>query len=593
MTEIWGIFIKFAGKIIFGMRKSRIIFIFVWLILVCSCGGGSGLDAKFQEIDRMCDSVPEAAMDSLAAIDRTGLSEKDLNRYRLLWIKSRDKAYIAHTSDSIILDVIDYYAKHRNEGLYAEALYYGGRVYSDIGDLPTALEFFQKSLNEIPEDEVNLCFKGIVLDQTGRLLHSLRLDSAAINYLEKSLLIDSIINKTKSGTAFTHGLLASSYQNIDDIKNAHKHMDMAVRLTSELPTNDRHSINVEFAIMLLYEGKIDSALNVIRPLPFVVDSITIPYCLAVASEIYRDAGIQDTAYMYARQLTKLSSSYNKRTGFKVIFSDRLSSYVSKDTLLKLMPEYKKSVEEYLDTHEGKQAIMQNSRFNYAIHVKKLNKAEKALREYRYALLATGSIATILLLVAIIVFIFRKFIKVKKESNFMEILNISESLKNETNQSLQDNCEESGFNESLSSEDNDYADIKKSLLDKMSAIKSNKIYSLVDEGIVNSDIYEELKEKIKNEKCIADSENTWDRIEELIEKVSPGFNKRLDILTEGNITPSERKVALLMKCGITPTNISRLLARGRNTISSQRRSLADKISEDKLSLDSLDKIIITL
>ena len=145
------------------MRKGY-IFILIWICLaaVCSCGGGSGLDAKFQEIDRLCDSIPEAAIDSIATIDQTGLSEKDINRYRLLWIKSRDKSYIAHTSDSLILDVIDYYDKHRSEGLYAEALYYGGRVYSDFGNLPTVLEFFQKSLEEIPEVEANLLFRSSI-----------------------------------------------------------------------------------------------------------------------------------------------------------------------------------------------------------------------------------------------------------------------------------------------------------------------------------------------------------------------------------------------------------------------------------------------
>lgn len=575
------------------MRKIRIIIILAWLIAVCSCGGRSGLDAKFQEIDRLCDSIPEAAIDSLSTIDQTGLSEKDLNCYRLLWIKSRDKAYIAHTSDTLVLDVIDYYDKHRSEGLYAEALYYGGRVYSDLGDLPTALEFYQKSLDELPEDDTHLRFKGTVLDQTGRLLHTLRLDSAAIEYLEKSLEIYRVIKQTTSNEAFTHGLLASSFRAQNNIKKARKHIDEAIRISSISDESDRITILSEFAYMLYHEQKIDSALMVVRPLPFLVDSLSTPFCLAVAATIYKDAGILDTAYMYARSLTKLKTPYNKKTGYMVIFSDTMRTYIPNDTLLNLMPEYKKVIEEYLNTHEAEQAIMQNSRFNYSVHVKERNKAEKALREYRNALLATGSIITILLLVAAIAFIYRKFTKVKIESNFMEILNISESLKNETNQSLQYICEDSGFNESTSSADSNYADIKKSLLDKMSAIKSNKTDSLVDEGIVNSGIYEELKEKIKNEKCIADSENTWDRIEELIEKVSPGFNKRLDILTEGNITPSERKVALLMKCGITPINISRLLARGRNTISSQRRSLADKISEEKLSLDSLDKIIITL
>lgn len=140
-----------------------------------------------RRIDRR---LPLEAIRCLDSINNEGVSEKELNRYRLLWIKSRDKAYIAHTSDTLILDVIDYYDRHRSEGLYPEALYYGGRVYSDLGDLPTALEFFQKSFDEMPEDDAHLRFRMIVLNQKGRALHNLRLDSEAINYLEQYLLID-------------------------------------------------------------------------------------------------------------------------------------------------------------------------------------------------------------------------------------------------------------------------------------------------------------------------------------------------------------------------------------------------------------------
>ncbi|MDE6553695.1 MAG: hypothetical protein K2K98_12180 [Muribaculaceae bacterium] len=318
------------------MRNIWIGVIFACLISVCSCGGGSGLDMRLKEIDRLCDSIPEAAIDSLAAIDQTCLSEKDLNRYRLLWIKSRDKAYVAHRSDTLILDVIDYYDKHRGEGLYPEALYYGGRVYSDLGDLPTALEFFQKSLEEIPEDDAHLHFRGIVLDQTGRLLHTLRLDSAAIKYLEKSLVVNTNKDKDFYNIAFTHSLLSGSYIGIKNYRKAREHMDSALKLSTFLSKEDSLTILTSFARMLLYEKKIESALDVIRPLPSIVDSITTPFCLATAAQIYSEAGIPDTAYIYARQLTRLHAPYNKRIGYKVIFSDKLRNYVPKDTLMILM-----------------------------------------------------------------------------------------------------------------------------------------------------------------------------------------------------------------------------------------------------------------
>ncbi len=270
------------------MRITKIIILGLWLLAVCSCGRGRHY-AEFRRIDRLCDSVPEEALRMLDSIDRTGLSEKELFRYDLLLIKSRDKAYQVHKSDSLILNVIDYYAKHRGEGLYAEALYYGGRVYSDLGDLPTALEFFQESLDEIPDDNEHLRFRSVVLNQTGRLLQNLRLDTEAVKYLEESLYIDSITHETAFGIAFTHNLLAASYRSQNKFKLARKHIDEAVRLSSKLDKFDRFTILTENAYMHYREGKIDSALIEIRPLPSVVDSLTTPFCLAVAAQIYKDA----------------------------------------------------------------------------------------------------------------------------------------------------------------------------------------------------------------------------------------------------------------------------------------------------------------
>ena len=65
-------------------------------------------------------------------------------------IKAADKAYIAHASDTGILRVVDYYRAHPDSTLYAESLYYAGRVYSDLGDSPTALKYFQTSVSSCP-----------------------------------------------------------------------------------------------------------------------------------------------------------------------------------------------------------------------------------------------------------------------------------------------------------------------------------------------------------------------------------------------------------------------------------------------------------
>ena len=94
-------------------------------------------DTRLKEIAEIVSDSPQEALLSLDSIDCQTLSESDRHYYDLLTIKAKDKAYIDHTSDSLILDVISYYENNSPRSLYAEALYYGGRVYSDMGDAPT------------------------------------------------------------------------------------------------------------------------------------------------------------------------------------------------------------------------------------------------------------------------------------------------------------------------------------------------------------------------------------------------------------------------------------------------------------------------
>jgi len=579
-----------------------------------SCGDGKKLQGKFEEIDRVSDIDARKAMSMLDSIDYASLQESERHRYDLLHIKTRDKAYVTHTSDSLVLDVIDYYADHRKEGLYPEALYYGGRVYSDMGDLPTALEYFQKAIDATPDDKTYLRFKGIVFNQTGRLLHSLRLDLDAIEYLEKSLKIAKQLNESDYILAFTHELLGNSYLNINDIKNARRNIDKAVMYSSSISDSDRASILIDFSRILAIEEKSDSALSVIRPLPSLVDTLALSRCLALASEIYRDAGILDTAYMYARQLTRLKEPSNQRTGYKVIFSDELRNYVSEDTLIALLPEYKGAVESFLDSHEGENVIMQNTRYNYSVHERKRMEAEKRL--YFYAVISALAIIASLILLSIQ--LYRKFRKADTEVGVVTAINImkespvmyidrSEIKTENPVQALMDDsgsdCKDAQptqetciYPESADADNHEkLADIKDRILSEIRAFNGKDEHSLVNPAILASQIYISLRDKLESQNHItyAEEKSVYKSLEELIESISEGFFYRLNILTEGMITDSERKMAMLIKCGFSPLQISVLLGREKNTISTHRRNLAFKISGLKKADYSLDLIIISL
>ena len=120
--------------------------------ILCSCSH-STQDERLIRISEIVSDSPQTAIACLDSIDPKQLSEADRHLFDLLTVKANDKAYIAHKSDSLIRDVISYYERHDKDPLYAEALYYGGRVYSDLGDYPTSLRYFQNALDMTPADE--------------------------------------------------------------------------------------------------------------------------------------------------------------------------------------------------------------------------------------------------------------------------------------------------------------------------------------------------------------------------------------------------------------------------------------------------------
>ena len=128
------------------MKLHKLLFFSLCLLCLCSCK-----DHRSPHILSVVDSLtyvhPDSAINLLNSLKAQMNNEPESTQmyYRLLQIKANDKAYIPHTSDSIILPIVEYYEKKRGEGHLMEAYYYAGRVYRDLQDAPHALDYFQRA----------------------------------------------------------------------------------------------------------------------------------------------------------------------------------------------------------------------------------------------------------------------------------------------------------------------------------------------------------------------------------------------------------------------------------------------------------------
>lgn len=554
------------------------------LLSANSCGYGKH-DSRLEEIAGVLADSPQLAVERLDSFDPSGLREHDSHYYDFLRIKARDKAYMRHTTDSVIRDVIAYYSSHRGSGLYPEALYYGGRVSRDLGDYPIALRYFQDALVEIPDDEGHLQLRGCIVSQTGSLLNKLRLYTQAIPYIEESIRIDSLTADT-FGLAHDHKLLGAIYMHKRELDSADVCFNKALEYFSYMEPEDRVIPRVYLAACQYYKGNIDSALMLIRGLPEISHPLDKNISLNYAARIYLQAGILDTAYMYAHELAYIPCA-NQKTGYQLLLSPELSDLLPPDSVRKYVAGYRAVMEDYLNKHESTAALIQNSYYNYSTHVRDTEKMQ-ASKDLLLVLLFVALSLVAALSGAVL---YLKYRNARQALHLRNALNFVSQIYDYLNRP-QLPVENSRDSQPLMLPPAD-EDLRQQLLDRIVYIEQSDASIPIPDYILTSDLYRRLTSLIDQRKGIPSSSPLWNELEDFILTHSPNFKNALHQITNGRMTKADRQIALLIRFGVSPTGMSNLLNISLNGVASRRSNLGRKILGRNIGTKVVDRIILSL
>lgn len=558
------------------------------LSLTITCCTDKPSDIRLSRVENLSSESPKEAWDSLGAINYDLLSDADKHYYDFLSVKVADKAYLTHSSDSLIFKVIDFESKHQKYGRYSEALYYGGRVYSDLGDYPTALHYFQNAIDLLPPESTNLKLRCVVLSQTARLLNSLRLYSQAIPNIESAIAIDRQL-KDSINEIYDLQLLGSIYLRSHNYRKAEKYFLEAMNLSKDKPTHHRAKSAMYLAEVKHRLGFIDSALVLIRNTPDLVNPIARNSALAYASEIYRSAGLIDTAYLYAHELINSPSTSNKETGYHILLSPPLRNKISPDSINKYLTDYLYLLETYYNENENQLALNQQSSFNYQLHERERTKAENSnilLKKWMI-----GCLFIILLLGIIIL-----FLKNRDKNNILKLRDALEnidkltlSLKGVSSEQPDKDNEVSILTPVNSNET--VQDLRNKLRSKLLSIYNASTQPIfIDPQIIGSEAYSHLQDYISKGSEIKDNNPLWKKLERVILDCSPHFIENLRLLVGGKLTSYDLHTSILIKCGVQPLQMSSLLNRTKGTITSRRESLCFRVFDEKLGTKVIDGII---
>lgn len=508
--------------------------------------------------------------------------------YQLLCIKAADKAYVTHTSDSLILSIVDYYTRHPSTGHLAEAYYYAGRVYQDLEDAPQALDYYHKAEEMAnPEKDTKLC--ELITCQIGMIFLYQGSYDLALPVLERSLYY-AMINQNVGNIILSLRDLGRTYSTLKDYTQAVRYYykaDSLAKATNH--TAIRQMVTGELCGTLTKMHRFDEAkefMNVLRTQ--TGDLIKWPR-LSTMAYYYNKIGRTDSAkyyYSILKDADVLPQKSNAYYELGKIASDEHN-----------YPEATRLYEKHLECKDSLQAFNYretvrkiNALYNYQLREKQISKQKQKIQLLYFYIIT--SICIIVLSSTVFILYNRYWIaknKLKMEKlQAIERRNklYSASCINKLKAQIKEL--ESKQNDTDKSPEREWAILQKETLslelnqiEKQKKINDDKITLLK-----SSSIYQEFHASDHNM-----SEEQWSLLQAMINQTYMGFTQRLlDIYPMSEI---ELKVCMLIKINLPIKQIPLIILRSKQTVSSIRRRLYYKVFKKDESPEAWDSFIKNL
>lgn len=557
------------------------------LMAVLAAGCKDAADRTLDRASAMADGDPVAALRLLDSIDCSSLSRGQQARCLLLQIKARDKAYITHTSDSSVVEAMEYFSSHGSAAERTEAIYYCGRVYADLGDAPRALEYFDKALDRVEREAPRSQLHLNILFQKGALLRDMALYDQGVELIQKTIDLDTELQDTFY-LVMDYDHLAAAYINMEEFDKAEEAVRSAMRVRS-LTDQEQARLQTKIAALKYERDSIAEALRLIRGLPERVEYLSRNYALTMASEIYWKAGLGDSAVMYARQLLT-DGRGNQDKAWKILLYASLQSGVSADSLKRCIDTYRDLLVDRFQNRNEEVAVMQNALYNYARY--KADYAE-AMR-MRASAITVCFILVGAVLLLIIAVLYQHWRRVQTKARMQDrVLNLEPCSAERQDASAGEPMAPDQVPEQTSEPDPE--SVRRELLSRISEQASTgsgrtASYLARRSGSEGRRIIEEA---VARDEAIRPQSDQWGRMEEWVRSESAGFADKLAALAGAPLSTDDFRLALMIRCGATPTDLTILLGRDKSTVSKRRKALCLLLFRENGDLRTMDGLIRVL
>lgn len=532
-------------------RKQFVISTIIALLLALFAGCKQSFSPALQKADQVLSTDTEKGSQMLDSICQAepNMSTADKKYYQLLKLKASDKDYQPITNQKLLIDSLVSYFEHAGEdNLLAEAYFYAGRVYYEIGDKPEALKFYQKANEKVAKD--NYALQGDIYCQMANVYSYTELKQEALEALKHAYRADSLSGNTRN-MLYDLRDMGENYYVSKNYKRSEalftKGLQIAERQKDTFMQGNFHH---ELANIFESKGQLEKAIfHINQYMSHLQDYPDKSGMLVTALEAFTSKGDKAAIEKCQQLMLKEGNIFSKQDAIENIL--RTSAYALKDSIFmsqfNLYIQYTDSVIKESHTDGIKKA---EQSYYY-----KLKEEENKYLQTSNMTKSIGFIIAILSLIFCYIYFHLKIRNIKQNKKILELK-----------------------------------------LDKYKLLKEKNEYKPLDklvkeeQNIKESHIYKRLMTAIE-EQTFRLVEEDWKEIQNLINQSYENFDSNLRGFLD--VTPQEYRICLLLKMGVSPTNIAHFVNLTKEAITASRRRMYTKAFSKKGKPADWDKIINSL
>ena len=564
------------------MKKVRLLFPILLLMCICAC-----TNKPYPQSLRVADSLihnnPDSAVILLEELKRSMAFEPQATQmhYQLLTIKAKDKAYITHTSDSLIKTVVKYYEERKDRERLPETYYYAGRVYRDLGDAPQALEYLQKAI-ESTKDCTDYRLISRIYSQTGTLYLYQDTYDQALEVFRKAYQY-CLSDKDSIGMVYSLRDIGRTFTTLNCADSALYYYKGALNYAEQIHNN--HLVGVvqaELSGLYIQLEMYPEAFTAIQCSNKYIKGHNIAPFYAILADYYYYTNQLDSATFYYTQTASFDDLYQKQGSYKGLgnIARKKGQYKEAMEYFDKYLIYTDSIKDITNTETIRKM---QSLYNYQLKEKENSKLQRQAANYKLwnILLIFSLLSLVFLFIA-----YHQFRKKKEQQQLVKQERIKQIQKEryaQSNTYLEKNKEqikevELSLHKAEIEKDQlrqDLLKAQKSLIEKNNEqiTATQRVQKQSELALKHSDIYKKFHFAVQG----SDEKIGNDDWKELMCAVDEAYNQFTTRLLElYPMKTIEIQVCVLIKIGLSPAQIAFITIRSRQAISSIRKRLYSKV-----------------